>query len=93
MVATVETVGRGRIYFLPQDQDLERREVQGGHGEEPDPLHELSQSEDLHAGQRPLPQKQDSDGGIEEGEEFSVLDWLENSPNLNPIENILTLFS
>ncbi len=42
-----------------------------GYGGEPDPLHELSQSEDLHAGRRPLPQEQDRDWGTEEGEVFN----------------------
>ncbi len=42
-----------------------------GPGGEPDPLHELSLSEDLHPGRLPLPQEQGSDGGIEEGEVFN----------------------
>jgi hypothetical protein len=63
-------VGRGSLYFLPK-KDHERREVRKGYGGEPDPLHELSQREDLHARQRPLPPEQDHDGGTEEGEVFN----------------------
>jgi hypothetical protein len=54
-----------------QDQDHEWQEVQNGHGGEADHLYELSQNKDLHVGQRPLPQEQDSDGGSEEGEVFN----------------------
>jgi hypothetical protein len=56
---------QGKNVLSAQDQ-----QVQDGHGGAPDPLHELSQSKGLHAGQHPLPQEQDSDGGTEEGEVF-----------------------
>ncbi len=65
---------QGRPLLSAQKQDYELGEVRKGYGGEPDPLHELSQSEDLHAGQRPLPQEQDGDGGTEKGE-VSILDW------------------
>jgi hypothetical protein len=62
---------QGKNVLSAQDQ-----QVQDGHGGAPDPLHELSQSEDLHAGRRPLPQEQEGNRGTEEGKVFNPgLTW------------------
>jgi hypothetical protein len=55
------------MYFLPKIKTMNSKR----YGGEPDPLHQLSQSEDLHPRRRPLPQKQGNDEGTEEEEVFN----------------------
>jgi hypothetical protein len=91
-VASVETVGRGRMYFPPKIKAMNGERYKMVMEENLIPFMNFHRAKTFMQDSAPC-HRCKTVMEVLKKEKCAVLDWLGNSPDLNPIEKILTFFS